>query len=57
MPGPRQYWLAIVFSAVAVAGAGVIGLMVAGRLRIDSEWPGLVAGLIVLLLVLAAARR
>jgi hypothetical protein len=57
MPERRKYFLAIVFSAAAIAGAGIIGLMVAGRLRIDSEWPGLVIGLGALVLILAVARR
>lgn len=57
MPERRQYWLAVVFFAAAIAGAGIIGLMLAGRLRVDSEWPGLVIGLGALVLILAVARR
>ena len=49
--------LSLIFIALAIGCAIVLGLMISGRLRIDSEWPGLVVGAILLSVVLFIARR
>jgi hypothetical protein len=53
----RKHWLAAVFILLAAVSAGALGLMAAGYLRVDSEWPGLLTGLVLLLILLAASRR
>ena len=49
--------MAWVFTLIALLGALLLGLMVTGRLRIDSEWPGLLLGLVLLVLLAVARRR
>ena len=53
----RQHWLAVVFVLLAVASAAGLALLASGRLRLDSEWPGLLVGAVLLLLLFAAVRR
>jgi len=47
----RTQWLAWVFVGLGVAAAIALGAMVTGRLRVDGEWPGLIAGMTLLLLL------
>ncbi len=49
--------LSLIFIVLAIGCAIALGLMISGRLRIDSEWPGLVVGAILLGVVLFIARR
>jgi len=53
----RQHWLAVVFVLLAVASAASLALLAGGRLRLDGEWPGLLVGGVLLLVLLAAVRR
>ena len=53
----RQHCLAVVFVLLAVLGGLVLALLAGGYLRVDNEWPGLVVGaLLLLVLVLALCR-
>ena len=53
----RQHWLAVVFVLLALlAGSAMIG-MAGGWLRIGGEWPGLLAGALLMLLFWLALRR
>lgn len=49
--------MAWAFIAVALLAALLLGLMVAGQLRVASEWPGLLLGLVLLVLLALARRR
>jgi hypothetical protein len=52
----RQHWLAVVFVLLALLAAGGLLAMASGRLRIDGEWPGLLAGALLLLVFWLALR-
>jgi hypothetical protein len=47
----------MVFVLLALLAAGILVAMAAGRLRVDSEWPGLVAGGVLIAVFLLALRR
>lgn len=53
----RQDCLALVFILLALACAAALWLLAGGHLRIDSEWPGLIAGAILLLVMWLALKR
>ena len=52
-----QHWLAVVFVLLALACAGALVVLAAGALQIRGEWPGLLVGVLFLLLLWAALRR
>ena len=48
----RQHWLAVVFILLTILASAVFVAMAAGWLRLDSEWPGLVVGAVLVALLL-----
>lgn len=57
MPRWRKHRLALVFLVLAIASTVSLVLLATGKLRVDSEWPGLLAGLVILTVFLLATRR
>lgn len=57
MPRWRKHRLALVFVFLAIASAVSLLLMATGRLRVDTELPGLLAGLAIVIIGLLAMRR
>lgn len=53
----RQHWLAVVFVLLGLLSATALFLLATGRLQLRSEWPGLLAGGLLLVLMLFAFRR
>ena len=53
----RERWLAGVFVAVALVSIVLLALLAGGHLKLDSEWPGLVVGAVLIAMVWMALRR
>lgn len=52
-----QHCLAVVFVLLGSTSALALVLMVGGCLRVDGEWPGLLAGAVLLGAMILALRR
>lgn len=53
----RERWLAGAFVAAALASVALLSLLAAGYLKLDSEWPGLLVGAVLVGLFWVALRR
>ena len=57
MPDRYQHWLARVFVLFAVLCAVGLLLLAGGYVTVDSEWPGLAAGAVLVILLWLGLRR